>query len=314
VEGNPVTFKQTNGDLWMNTWADDDNLYTTWGDGTGFGKYLTDIGVAKLAGTLPNIVGATVFVDPVISPAPPCDISKCKDIRRPACCLENDDKPSSMIFFNKTLYAHLHSPLGDPQIGYLASSNDYGKTWVRYKETSPWKNGSNFRCMFFVNMGKNYELNSDGYVYAFAIGREWSWNAGIYLARVKKEFILDYSKYEYFKGVNTNGEPIWSLSQNDATAMPDMQIIEQVSAMYHPGIDRYLILSSTEVYDAPNPWGPWTYAGTWVRQGWFGYQPGIISKDTESNSFWFTVAGNSDEILDVSYQLNIGKISMELNT
>lgn len=311
VEGNPITFNNTWGDLWMNTWADDNNIYSSWGDGFGFGGVGTDVGVALIEGTLPYINGVNVFVDHTTIP-PTCNTTRCKEPDRPFCCIENDDKPSSLLFINKTLYAMIHSPLGDAHVGYLAYSNNYGKNWIKYKETSPWTKdvNSTFRCMFFINMGKNYELNTDGYVYTFGIGREWNWNKGIYLARVKKEKILDYNEYEYLRAVDSKNNPLWSKFQFKAKPLPNIIISEQVSAMYHPEIKRYLLLSNTGLYDAPNPWGPWSYAGTWIRDGWFGYQPGIISKDVGSNSFWFTIAGKQG--YNISYQLNIGKMIIEL--
>jgi hypothetical protein len=38
------------GDLWANCWSDDDNVYTTSGDGTGFGSTLADIVVSRIEG------------------------------------------------------------------------------------------------------------------------------------------------------------------------------------------------------------------------------------------------------------------------
>ncbi|MFC2154829.1 DUF4185 domain-containing protein, partial [Candidatus Altiarchaeota archaeon] len=220
-----------------------------------------------------------------------------------------------------------HSPLGDAWIGYLAYSDDYGLSWKRvgfYREwekpppnASPWNRDRNsrFRCLFFINMGKDYQLNTDGYVYALGIGTEWDWDGGLYLARVPKEDILNYESYEYFTGV-VNNEPQWSESQFDSIPLPGVRAIEQGSAMYHPGIERYLFLTKTNLYDAPNPWGPWTYAGTWTsNQGpirWQGgYQPGIISKDTGPDYFWFTISGQNEKPL-ITYNLNLGKIVMKL--
>ena len=56
--------------------------------------------------------------------------------------------------------------------------------------------------MFFINMGKNYSLNTDGYVYAYGIGREWDWGKSIYLTRVKKENMYVYFVNSYY--VDTN--------------------------------------------------------------------------------------------------------------
>jgi len=162
-------------------------------------------------------------------------------------------------------------------------------------------------------MGKNYELNHDGYVYSFGIPQPGRWHGGIYLARISKQKILDYGAYEYFVGME--GEvALWSLLQSEAKPLPGLTTADQISAMYHPEIKRYLLLTSRDLFDAPNPWGPWTYAGSWARPspaGWAGgYQPGIISKDVGSDYFWFTISGQSDKGAEVDYKLNLGKILM----
>lgn len=40
---------RNHGDLWPNCWSDDDNVYTAYGDGVGFGGDYSDIGVAKIS-------------------------------------------------------------------------------------------------------------------------------------------------------------------------------------------------------------------------------------------------------------------------
>lgn len=308
---SPIEPFSSNGDLWLNTWADDDNLYSAWGDGAGVleGAGLTDCGIVKLSGKLPRLIAE----------------ERCHNA--PTADPQVNDKPSSLLFLNGRLYGQFHSPLGDPWIGYLAYSDDYGKTWTRvgfYREWekrpdngSVWTRERNscFRCLFFINMGKNYELNKDGYVYALGIGTEWDWNAGVRLARVAKNEILNYEAYEYFTGIEDN-KPQWSKSQFDAVPLDGVNAIEQGSAMYHPGIGRYLFFTKSELYDAPNPWGPWTHAGIWTgqqvsKQWQGGYQPGIISKDTGADYFWFTIAGQNQKPL-VTYNLNLGKMVMKL--
>ena len=37
IVGPPIVAFPSIGDLWMSTWADDDNIYITWGDGSGPG-------------------------------------------------------------------------------------------------------------------------------------------------------------------------------------------------------------------------------------------------------------------------------------
>jgi hypothetical protein len=313
VDGKkPITI-DSEGDLWMNTWADDGNVYSGWGDGNGTGpsKVWTDFGIARLSGSPSQLSYENIFSDPF-----PCDNIPGNQSEVNLRC---NDKPSSLIFFDKTLYAQLHSPLADPAVGYLAYSLDYGRTWVRYKEQSPWtattvpgkksRVGSNFRCMFFINMGQNYELRRDDYVYAFGIGREYSWSGDVYLARVPKDEIMNYSSYEYYSGST------WSQNEGSAVALSGLNATAQFSSIYHAQTGKYIIMTEENIYDAPNPWGPWKLTSRWVKQYWRGYQPGIISKDTGDDYFWFTTAGNPNipgNLYDVSYKLNIGKIVMNL--
>jgi hypothetical protein len=310
-EGDPIKPFHSEGDLWMNTWADDDNLYSGWGDGRGVAPRpeWTDCGIARFSRTLPQITAE----------------ERCYNA--PTATPDVNDKPSSLLFIDGRLYGHFHSPLGDAWIGYLAYSDNYGETWTRvgfYREWelspingSPWTRDRNsrFRCQFFINMGKNYELNIDGYVYTLAIGKEWNWFGGVRLTRVGKEDILDYSAYQYFTGIENN-EPQWSSSQFDARPIPGVSTMDQGSAMYHPKLKRYLFFTARELYDAPNPWGPWTFAGSWTGdqipvQWKGGYQPGIISKDTGKNYFWFTISGQNDPPR-ITYDLNLGKMVMKL--
>ena len=312
VDGPPIQPFPSEGDLWMSTWADDDCLYSGWGDGAGVkaGTIWTDCGIARFSGTLPALAAEEAcFAAPTASP-------------------NVNDKPSSLLSIDGRLIGAFHSPLGDAWIGYLAYSDDHGTTWTRvgYHDEgdlwpvggSPWVRdvNSGFRCLFFINMGQDYSLNSDGYVYALGIGTEWSWTGPVRLARVPKDDVLDYSAYEYFTGLDDGGNPRWSREEREAAPLPGVRTSEQGSAMYHPGIGRYLFFTAHALYDAAEPWGPWTYAGSWGGaaapvewQG--GYQPGIITKDTGPNSFWFTVAGQN-KAPRISYCLNLGHMVMIL--
>jgi hypothetical protein len=124
VQGDPLVIRNSKGlesygDLWMNTWADDDVLYTGWGDGNGFGKVFTDMGFACFNGSLPLITGENLYLDPFNESDP----------------LNENNKPSSLLFYNKTLYAHVHSPLGNADIGYIMYSKDYGRSYGRTFES-----------------------------------------------------------------------------------------------------------------------------------------------------------------------------------
>jgi hypothetical protein len=319
LDGMPIEPFPSNGDLWLSTWADDNNMYSGWGDGPGplydAGPHSgVDCGVVKLTGDLPDVKPQTQY----------------REDENPPLAL--NDKPSSLLYLDSCLYGQFHSPLGDARIGYLTKSKDYGIHWKRIgyfeeKEkqpagASPWlrKNNSPFRCMFFINMGQNYSLNTDGYVYALGIGTEWHWmDLRVYLTRVKKADIANYSKYEYFAGYGKKDKPKWTSEQVLAKPVKGPITYGQGSAIYHPGIKRYLFMTDFDVFDAPNPWGPWTYSGSWTtwytrpgKKEWQGgYQPGMITKGTGPDTFWFTVAGQNKKPL-VTYSYNLGKMHMKL--
>jgi len=315
----PVEPFASDGDLWLSTWADDNNLYSGWGDGRGplndAGKIpWVDCGIVKLIGDLPDLKPQAVYRQDETPP------------------LALNDKPSSLIYLDSCLYGQFHSPLGDARIGYLSVSKDYGINWNRLgyfgenekppNDASPWlrKNNSPFRCMFFINMGQNYNLNTDGFVYALGIGSEWHWmGLRVFLTRVKKENIASYDKYEYFAGYLKGDQPTWTNQQPLAKPVNGLITFGQGSAIYHPGTKRYLFMTDFDVFDAPHPWGPWTYAGSWTtwkthpgKKEWQGgYQPGIIAKGTGPDSFWFTVSGQNKKP-NITYTYNLGKMILNL--
>lgn len=319
VDGPPLEPFASDGDLWLSTWADDNNIYSGWGDGRGplNGQHpdaWVDMGIVRLTGELPDLKAEARYWE---DPTPPLPLN---------------DKPSSLIYLHSCLYGQFHSPAGNVRIGYLSESRDYGKTWKRIgffgedekqpEDASPWlsKNNSPFRCMFFINMGQNYNLNTDGYVYALGIGTEWHWmGLRVFLTRVKKENITDYTHYEYFAGYSKKDEPQWSSRQSMARPVKGPITFGQGSAIYHPGIKRYLFMTDFDVFDAPHPWGPWTYAGSWttwktlpgVKEWQGGYQPGIISKGLGENSYWFTISGQNKKP-NIPYTYNLGKMILKL--
>ncbi len=322
--GKPYSIK-SDGDQWFNTWADDGNIYATWSGGCGL-KEVTDmkvvdstwidVGLTKLSGSFPGVSATEVWRDYI----PPNFASRWPNAMK--------DHSASIICIDGTLYLALHV-CGTPEMystamGYIAKSADYGKTWARYGD-SPWiwdckgdpHSGSKFRNLMFVNMGKNYELRKDDYVYAFGIGMIWNWRQDAYLARVDisdavggADNIVNYDAWTYWTGKR------WSDSEDDAHPLENVYAWEQFSAMYHPGIGRYLILTLRHLYEAPELTGPWSLVGgdTWVTPGWQGYQPAMIAKDAGKNSFWFTIAGQPWEPSnsDIAYNLHLGKMILEL--
>ena len=227
------------------------------------------------------------------------------------------DKPSGLLAYNGTLYWFGHQLMAEPRYGYVAYSTDYGETWTEVPN-SPWAGDSPFRVFMVINMGKNYELNTDGYVYGLGIHGELTpQSQPVYLARVPKDSITHYQSYRYFTGTDSNGSPEWSGDQLNAVPLSGVTTIALGAAMYHPGVGTYLFLAVPDdasgpaltLYYADQPWGPWAVAQKFEGEI---YIPGIISKDTGPNSFYFTAAGGAG--VGDTYQLIIAKIEMQVES
>ena len=346
------------GDLWPVTWADNDKLYTAFGDGTGmdgcyptllldepdefdeaynevtpgcfvpkepdneycqvFGEcsqcrpqcLYTPVGLVELTGPVPDFAPCDGSDQCVVSRHIPYG-----DLR----VYQHSDKPSSLLFLDGQLIMPLHYPPGEPTQGYLAYSDDYGRTWTQV-EGSPWGEESPFKVLMFINMGQAYGLNRDGYVYALGIGDEIAsppQRQEIYLARAPVDQVLDYDAYRYFAGLQPGGAPIWSAQESEAAPLPGLYTLAQGAAMYHPGLDRFLFLSgfvgtldngdpAGALFEAPTPWGPWHQVDRFPA----GYIPGLIPKATGPDSFYFTAAGGGP----VNYNLNVGQITVTRRT
>ncbi|RME59838.1 MAG: DUF4185 domain-containing protein [Candidatus Dadabacteria bacterium] len=225
------------------------------------------------------------------------------------------DKPSSLISISGRLVAHLHYPPGTVTNGYIAYSDDHGKTWT-VVPGSPWDDSSHFKVMMYVQMGKDASKAKD-YIYAFGIGDEIDTAnptaQSVYLARVpnSKDDIVDYSKYEYFLGLDSSGNPKWSAPGAHTAAVvavDTLRTVAQASSIYNPTDKTYLFLTGyTEpavqpmatLFKAKSPWGPWKAAATFPA----GYIASIVPKGYGKGYIYFTSAGGT-----VTYNLQIGWI------
>lgn len=345
------------GDIWTATWADNDRLYLAFGDATGMAKCLPtllmdepdefDTAYLEVSPGLFTVADKDNEYCEVFGceePLPLCPytpaglvelrgpVPEFEDCPGPDQCVvsrhipygdltafEHSDKPSSLVFVNGRLYAAMHYPPGQVTSGYLAYSDDYGRTW-NVAPGSPWKGNSPFKVLMFVNMGQAYRLNQDGYLYALGIRDELGsppLRQPVYLARVRLEApgaatdpVTDYSAYEYYAG-QEGGSPRWSRRQEDAEPLEGLETMAQASAMYHEGVGRFLFLTGLlrgdgtgGLFEAPKPWGPWRLAATFPA----GFIASLVPKGTGPASFYFTAAGGGG----LTYNLNIGRMELAL--
>jgi len=237
-------------DNWAVTWGDDGALYTAYGDGYGFVPKVSSklsLGYARVTGEGYNFTGINI---------------------RSSTGEKTGDggsglKASGFIMVNGIIYMLCRNANNT----FLAWSDDKMLTW-----NWEWEFEEKFGFATFINYGKNNDGAKDEYVYAYGSDAESAYDIydHIILARVHEDSILTKSAYQYFSG-NVQS-PAWSSNLNDYNPVFTFAGKgTRFSAIYNSGLGLYLfnqIHSKLDsrfdggygIYDAPEPWGPFTTA------------------------------------------------------
>ena len=249
-----VVRKAKGSDNWPITRGDDDALYTAYGDGWGFDPRVPDklsLGFARLTGLPPDFTA--------------------ENVRSPTGEQAGDGKSgkkaSGLLMEGGTLYMWVRNAKN----AELAWSTDRGKTW----EWADWRVGTSFACPTFLNYGANYAGARDEYVYTYSPDTDSAYEVADQMVLVRAprgRHLRSWDSYEFFAGVGPDGKPRWTRDERQRRAVlanPGKCYRSMVS--YNRHIGRYLwcvTLPSKEkkgiyglaIYDAPEPWGPWTTA------------------------------------------------------
>jgi len=246
---NNMVRKANGSDLWPMTWADDDNLYAIWGDGKGFdGKDRASWGVARISGNGDSFTGTNLYGNGESFPG-------------------NGGKSNGgIISIQGILYAYIQKQ-GTWEKCNLWLSNDHGVTWSDLGTifNEPEKL---FADPAVINFGKDYSGARDRYVYLY--GHD---DNNIYLARVDKDSLAQRNMYKFFSGTPSN--PSWDseISNRSSIFYDSNGVMWGVNCSYHPQTGRYLLTvrhsdsGDWGIFDAPEPWGPWTtvaYYSDWL--------------------------------------------------
>jgi CubicO group peptidase (beta-lactamase class C family) len=237
-------------DNWPLTWADDDALYTAYGDGNGFEplvKTKLSLGLAKVSGAPPEIRGVNIRSETAEA------IGEGKQGR----------KASGILCVDGVLYLLVRNATNS-QLGWSA---DHGTTWT----WADWRFTESFGCPTFLNFGKNYAGARDKYVHVYSHDNDSAYKRAdrFVLARVPKEQLRERDAWEFFVRLDGN-VPEWTRDIRQRGA-----VFENPGACYRSGISynaplkRYLwcqigrgedtrFAGGFAIYDAPEPWGPWT--------------------------------------------------------
>jgi len=240
-------------DNWPITWGDDDALYTAYGDGRGFEPFSErklSLGFAKVIGIPPEIRAVNL-------PSPTGEA--CGDGKA-------GRKASGLLCIRGTLYL-LTRNSGNSQ---LAWSSDHGISW----RWADWRFTQSFGCPTFLNFGRDYAGARDDFVYIYSADQDTAYERAdrYLLARVPKRELLNRAAYEFFLDVDHEGEPRWTRELSEAGAVfSNPGACYRSGISYNPAIKRYLwcqtgpgmdtrYAGGFAIYDAPEPWGPWSIA------------------------------------------------------
>lgn len=233
----------------------------------------------------------------------------------------------------------LESDNGFAMVKLIYSDNN-GLTWHNQDGSTPvqwegWDDRSRENMLFYrepndafsmlsvVQMGRNYELNRDGYVYIYSPnGNVDGLTNQLVLARVRKDRILHRDDYEYFQAIQPDGQATWSpdIGQRGVVQTFPKGWVNWKSThpwgwlpsvTYNPGLQVYMMAtwgtgvkpdggdwfekpSYLGFWTAPNPWGPWSQQHeetAWLPGGnpnSRAYAPQISPKwiAEDGRSFW----------------------------
>lgn len=256
-------------DIWPITWAADGHLYTSWGDGGGFGgtnkEGRVSFGVGRVEGGPTGYRGVNIAGGVNTPNKAPFD-----------------GKSEGMLALGDVLYLWRDGSGSDQKAfegSELWRSDDRGATWrltaVKFRATEgdfP-KGDYGFFAVAVCQFGKGYEGARDEFVYMYApeVNDPKHWDVQkpgqIALLRVAKKQIEDRKSYEFFAGTDGDGKPRWvkDVAKRKPTWVDEKNGTHRMAVSYNPGLKRYLLTTMTVnrdgwigMYDAPEPWGPWT--------------------------------------------------------
>lgn len=250
---NSIRRAAKGSDNWPMAWADDDRLYTAYGDGNGFEpqtKEKLSLGLAYIEGGSENFHGVNLR-------------SATGEAKGDG---KRGRKASGMISISGTLFLLVRNA-DNAQLGW---STDHGATWA----WADWKFTESFGCPGFVSFGQDYAGARDCYVYLYSQDSDSAYERSdrFVMARVPKDKLRDRAAYEFFVRVDSAGQPVWSKQVSErGAAFTHSGACYRSSISYHPGLKRYLwcqtgagndtrFKGGFAIYDAPEPWGPWTVA------------------------------------------------------
>lgn len=286
-------------DNFIMTWTANDTLFSSFGDGNGLNvssRPKMSLAFLELTGSATDFDGRNIF-------GPNIEVFAEDNAQG-----RNGLKAAGMLSVDGVLYIWLRNVNSDGRQCQVASSADDGITWqkapwvfnefgfcgfVNYGQDYAMPPHVAEKHGDYVYM---YSNDDDTYGDTYNDGTPKGPSAytpsnGFYFTRVPKDRILERDAYEFFIEVDGANNPTWSSDINDILGQQnsDLRIFIQIgkasrsNMIYNAALDRYFwwqgyrnhVDSSDArytggfgIYDAPEPWGPWTTIYNVERWDW----------------------------------------------
>lgn len=283
-------------DNWHTTWARDGQIYTSWGDGGGFGERAehlayVQVGIARLTGASArevrgeNLIGG---LGPAIAPCVPvlpgaqAEATKPTSTRAMPCYRKGlRGKTRSLLALGDKVFMFI-SPGSSTRLyeeGRLYAWKIGGNEWERaswaFTQADPYK----LLPPALLQAGRDHADLGDGHVYAYAprlapsaTGRGLTIQKGpgggqVALLRARRDSdLLSRASWQFFAGLDAD-VPRWTGDMGAIVpVITDRNGVGWApSAIYVKELGRYLVLnqhgkgfaSRLAVLESRNPWGPW---------------------------------------------------------
>jgi hypothetical protein len=229
----------------------------------------------------------------------------------------------NMLSVNGTLYM-----LVGPDSGFdartetwLQWSDDLGKTWTTSEIF--FKINDGFSKPTFLNFDRDNANARDNFVYIYGPDSSQGSNeTKVNLARVRNDQLKTRSAYEFFAGIDSNGNPVWTkdVSQRRPVFVDNEGgVSDSPAVIYNSKLQRYFLSKTHDtsdtsgahgglgIFEAPEPWGPWSTVA--YIENWMGsnnmYFCELPTKWISSNglTMWMVFSGyGNDAIARDAYQ------------
>lgn len=321
------------GDLWPCAWGADGRLYTSNGDGLGFGDVFQDIMFSVLDGSPPDMSGSSppglVGADMGALWPAPYDYTV---NRKPTglVCLQRD----IYLFYQNLKNFASFNEFGEAPQASISVTHDSGQSWV-FDTQAPMFSDHVFTTGFFLDYGQCQQHARDRYVYVYGMDYNWRFSRDfsqtrLFLARVPADSLRDRSSWEFFAGSQASA-PVWTTDidgrepvlEDESVYCEDNSAISQGSVVYIPELNRYLYSSRAICvwifYEAAQPWGPWTkvsvieWVGRWTEQYHAGYNAVIPTKflDNDGLGGWIVTSLSGSRFDGMYYNMGWRRFELE---